>query len=178
MDARGRLPTSLPGLTLSELGASDADRYYALLDVNRDHLGGFGDYQPEVHATRTWVTAYFAAPPDENVRFGMFLDGKLIGRVDLDPVDPPRYSIGYWLSADQTGRGYATVACRAALDYCRDVLAGSHVFAGVTHGNAKSAAVLVRLGFTKVAEFETYDRYHLALQAPAPAYTNKAGPAW
>ncbi len=109
------------------------------------------------------MAAYFASPPDSNTRFGIWLGHQLVGRVDLNPVDPPRYSIGYWLGADSTGRGYATFAGRAAIAYCRDELGGTEVFAGVRSGNYKSVAVLHRLGFALVAEFESHDRYHLRL---------------
>jgi RimJ/RimL family protein N-acetyltransferase len=160
---QGELATDLPELVLRELSSPDADTYYALLDRNRDHFRRFGDYTEEINATREWVASYFDDPPDGNTRFGIWLRGQLIGRVDLNPVDPPRYGIGYWLSGASTGHGYATVACRAAIDYGRDVLGATDVFAGVTVGNNKSIAVLIRLGFVLVAQFDSYDRYHLAL---------------
>jgi ribosomal-protein-serine acetyltransferase len=50
------------------------------------------------------------------------------------------------------------------------MVGATDVYAGVTHGNGKSGAVLTRLGF-KVAEvFETYTRYHRALVASPCAY--------
>ncbi|SDM52640.1 GNAT family N-acetyltransferase [Allokutzneria albata] len=42
-------------------------------------------------------------------------------------------------------------------------LAATDLFAGVAHGNARSVAVLLRLGFSRVASFDDYDRYHLDL---------------
>jgi RimJ/RimL family protein N-acetyltransferase len=158
-----RVATDLAALQLRELSSADVDVYYALLVRNRDHFRQHGDYRDEINATRTWVADYFTSPPDANTRFGVWLTGQLIGRVDLNPVSPPQYGIGYWISADRSGKGHMTRACRAAIGYCREELGGTDVFAGVTHGNGRSAAVLCRLGFTKVTEFESYDRYHLAL---------------
>ena len=112
--------------------------------------------------------AYFADPPDDNTRFGIWLGSQLIGRVDLNPVNPPHYAIGYWLSGDSTGHGYMTRVCRAAISYGRDALRATDIFAGVTHGNDKSVAVLRRLGFARVASFQRYDRYQLVLAARRP----------
>ncbi len=70
----------------------------------------------------------------------MWLGETLIGRVDLVPVDPPSYVIGYWLGEESTGRGYATAACRAVIDYAQQFLLASDIFAGVTHGNKRSVA--------------------------------------
>jgi hypothetical protein len=64
------------------------------LDRNRDHFRQFGDYADEIAATRTWAVSYFADPPDDNIRLGIWFGDRLIGRVDLNPVDPPRYASG------------------------------------------------------------------------------------
>ena len=114
-----RLPTSLDQLELRELTAGDAGPYYDLVDQNRAHLSRHGDYAAERDATPAWVAGYFADPPDSNTRFGIWYDEILIGRVDLIPAQPPRYSIGYWLGSAYTGHGYATRACAAAITYAR-----------------------------------------------------------
>jgi RimJ/RimL family protein N-acetyltransferase len=105
----------------------------------------------------------------------MWLVDELIGRVDFGPVAPPHYSIEYWIDAAQTGRGYVTIACRAVLRHAADVLNATAVFGGVTHGNAKSVAVLERLGFARVAESDSYTRFRVdffpnpSLRSPATA---------
>ena len=160
--------TELPELVLRELTADDCDAYYELVSRNRDHLRRHGDYAEECKATRDQVIAYFANPPDHNTRFGIWLGSWLIGRVGLNPVNPPHYTIGYWLSSDRSGNGYMTRACRAAISYGRDALGATDIFAGVTHGNDKSVAVLNRLGFAQVASFQDYDRYRLVPAARRP----------
>jgi RimJ/RimL family protein N-acetyltransferase len=153
-------PTDLPGLTLSALTEQDAEEYHALLTTNRDHLTRHGDYLDETAKPLTAVRADLTEPSD--LRFGIRLDGTLIGRIDLVPVDPPRYSLGYWLAEDATGHGYATSAGRAILDLAAR-LGASDVYAGVTLGNTKSMAALERMGLTAVVEFDTYTRYHTAI---------------
>ncbi|MBL7494871.1 GNAT family N-acetyltransferase, partial [Frankia sp. CNm7] len=134
------LPTSMPGLALRALTSADAEVYYALIDRNRDHLAEFGDYQDEKRATLEWVENHLAEGSGSiHYRYGIFLDCKIIGRVDLNPVAPPHYVLGYWLSRECFGHGYVTAACRTLINHGRTALAATMIFAGVTHGNHKSS---------------------------------------
>lgn len=158
-----RVDTSISGLELRELGPADADCYYQAVDRNRTHLSRYGDYLRERDATPESVSAYFTDPPDHNIRLGIWHARVLIGRVDLNPVDPPRYTIGYWLDSTHCGHGYASSACAAAIDYARDALGASAIYARVTHSNSRSIALLHRLGFKRVADFDNYSRFRLEL---------------
>ncbi|MFE1349734.1 GNAT family N-acetyltransferase [Streptomyces sp. NPDC058757] len=159
------LGTGVRGLTLCALTAEQADEYYALIDRNREHLTRHGDYRTLAASDYRTARAELLDDPGPSLRCGVLLHGALIGRVDLVAVNPPKYGFGYWLDHGATGHGYATAACRALIEYGATALGATDVFAGVTHGNDKSGAVLTRLGF-KVAEvFETYTRHHLALVA-------------
>ena len=160
-----RLSTALEGVELRELTVDDADEYFALVQRNAVHLTARGDYRDEVAATHADVVAMLAARTELPGRFGVFDGGALVGRVDLVPVDPPRFGLGYWLSEDVIGRGIATNAVAALLDHVRTVLEATDIFAGITHGNVASEAVVTRLGFARVADFESYSRWHRALQA-------------
>ncbi|HLU57581.1 MAG TPA: hypothetical protein VKZ81_19165 [Pseudonocardia sp.] len=56
------------------------------------------------------------------------------------------------------------MTCRprsAPSPFAEDVLGATDVYAGVGHGNVRSAALLARLGLTPVARFESYTRFHL-----------------
>ncbi|GAA2060626.1 MULTISPECIES: GNAT family N-acetyltransferase [Streptomyces] len=157
------LPTLVPGLALRELTVKDADAYYKLLDNNRRHLTRLGDYQAEGNATSAWVREHLSTDPGQSLRYGIRLKGELIGRVDLTAADPPRYGTGYWLGEAYVGKGYAMAACAPLYDYAARKLRATDIFAGVTHGNARSVALLKRLGFEPVTEFENYTRFHLSL---------------
>ncbi|WP_309141795.1 GNAT family N-acetyltransferase [Streptomyces griseicoloratus] len=157
------IPTHVPGLVLRELTLQDADVYYALLDRNRKHLSRLGNYQAESEATPAWVREHLSEDPGLSRRYGIRLNGELIGRVDLIAVDPPRYGTGYWLCESHVGAGHATAACAALYVYAARELGATDIFAGVTHGNDKSVALLRRLGFEPVADFEEYTRYRLSL---------------
>ncbi|HZE37955.1 MAG TPA: GNAT family N-acetyltransferase [Stackebrandtia sp.] len=162
-DRLDEIGTLEPRLRLRELTVADAADYHDLLRASRDHLTEFGDYDREVNATLDDIREHLADPTDRNLRYGLRLDGALIGRIDLNPVNPPNYSIGFWLGADARGHGYATLAAEALIAHARDALDATDVWAGVTHGNVRSGRVLDRLGFKRTEDFDTYTRFHLGL---------------
>ncbi|MEU3607028.1 GNAT family N-acetyltransferase [Streptomyces sp. NPDC035033] len=164
------LKTDISPLTLCVLTAGRADEYYALIDRNREHLTRHGDYRTLAASDYKTAHAELLNDPSPSLRCGVLLHGTLIGRVDLVAVHPPKYGFGYWLDHEATGHGYATAACRALIEYGAAALGATDVFAGVTHGNGKSSAVLTRLGFEVAEVFETYTRYHRALAAPPRAH--------
>ena len=153
------LETEIDGLTLKRLTVADADRYLDLLDRNRAHLTAFGDFTEVPSLTKEDVRLELAT--DEPARFGILLRGALIGRVDLQPRGPGDAVLGYWLDEAQVGHGYATAACRAVIGAGRGSMGMRDVWAGVSHGNGRSEALLRRLGFEPVADIGTYTRFHL-----------------
>lgn len=155
------LPTERPGLVLKSLTTGDLDAYHALIDRNRRHLNQGGDYPFEASATREQLAAWLSEETAD-VRFGIWLDGELIGRVYLGPVDPPTWAIGYWLGAESTGQGLATVACRAAIEHARR-LGASEIHAQITIGNEPSVAVVRRLGFERVEYVGDQSRWRLVV---------------
>ena len=161
------LETEIPELVVRELVLADEDRYFRLVDRNRAHLNRHGDHQFEADATRADITGYFAAPWDHNTRLGLWLAERLVGRVDLVPVDPPRWVLGYWLDEAVGGRGLMTAACRAVVGYPRTIGA-TEIYAGITNGNERSVGVVTRLGFRHVQDVEDRSRWRLALVDDAP----------
>ncbi|ONI76941.1 hypothetical protein ALI144C_32995 [Actinosynnema sp. ALI-1.44] len=161
------LVTADPRLRLRTLEMADVDDYWRLVERNRDHLGRHGDYAELRAADHEMIRAGFAHPLDGEFAFGIRVAGDLVGEMVLNPVDPPRYSLGYWLDEKATGNGYVTNAGRALVRWARENTAITDVYAGVTFGNRSSVAVLDRLGFTKVSDLDTYTRFRLTLREPS-----------
>jgi RimJ/RimL family protein N-acetyltransferase len=157
------LATAIPGLSLRKLVASDAPEIFALVRANQNHLTKMGDYRDLVAASFEHYLDELSAPNMDGLRWGIVAEGRLVGRIDLVPVEPARYGLGYWLAEAATGKGYATAAVYRLAQFAGETLGATHIYAGVTHGNAKSVAVLSRAGFAPVEQFETYTRFHLAL---------------
>lgn len=160
-----QISTTVAGLVLEPLTADDAGPYHELLHRNLGHLGS--DYDAELALREADHAACFADNPQPPLIFGVRLHGVLVGRVDLAAVEPPKYGLGYWLTQEVTGRGYAIAAVQAVTAHARNGVAATDIFAEVSHGNVRSAAVLERVGFVVAVavavDFEDYTRFHLPL---------------
>jgi RimJ/RimL family protein N-acetyltransferase len=161
------LATDVAGLVLRPLGEGDLERYEDLVSRNRGHLTRHGDYRELVDAS----SGELASELSEHVagRFGVWLDTELIGRVDLIPKDGTNAVLGYWIDRDRLRSGVATAACRTLLRFGVERLSITDAWAGVTHGNDRSVALLRRLGFEDVGDIGSYTRFHLDLRNPLPA---------
>ena len=75
--------------------------------------------------------------------------GALVGRVGLyEPEGWPGLEVGWGLDPAVWGRGYATEAGSASLDYAWRVLGAERVISIIDPDNARSIAVAERLGET------------------------------
>jgi [ribosomal protein S5]-alanine N-acetyltransferase len=72
----------------------------------------------------------------------------LVGTAGLRLLDDLGLEIFYSLTPESWGKGYATEAARAVLDYALGPLGLPEVLAEVDEGNAASIAVIRRLGMT------------------------------
>ena len=142
------LATSIADVQLRELTVAQARELFALIQRNRAHLTQYGDYEDLAAASLSEIEQYFLDPPDANIRMGIWRRDELMGRVDLNPVAPEVFVLGYWLGSAYTGNGYMTEACRALIDHARSTLGAREFWAGVRHTNPKSQAVVERLGFS------------------------------
>jgi ribosomal-protein-serine acetyltransferase len=154
-------------VALREIGLADVEAYYALVDRNREHLNQHGNHPFERDATLEDMRAYFAEPWDDNVRFGVWANGELVGRVDLNPVNPPAWVLGYWIDGQMTGRGICTTACRQAIEHVRG-LGAVELYAGITLGNDASVRVVQRLGFEHLQDVAGRSRWRLTLVDDPP----------
>lgn len=154
------LHTEIAGLVLRSLGLADLERYAELVSRNRVHLTGHGDYEELVRSSAQDLGEELGA--DASGRFGVWFEDELIGRVNLIPRDGTNAVLGYWLDSDRLGSGFATASCRALVRYGAEALGITDVWAGVTHGNERSVALLGRLGFDEVADMGAHTRFHLA----------------
>ena len=78
--------------------------------------------------------------------FVVMLDDTLIGAGGVDPREDGA-EIGYWLGAAFWGRGYATEAVRAVIDYAFGELAHDTLAAGARVSNPASRRVLEKCAF-------------------------------
>jgi len=95
--------------------------------------------------------------PGRGFQFALELkeSASLVGDIYLqvDPHEPQQAVIGYTLALPFQGRGLASEAVRAVLNYCFDRLGSHRVIALTLAENLASIALLERLGFRREAHF-------------------------
>lgn len=162
------ISTALPGVGLRALEVADAPVLASVISENVAHLTRHGDYVDLVAMDTDALERMLSRRDVAGFYFGIFSAARLVGVACLVPVDPPRYGCGFWLAEAATGCGVMTESLRALIAHAQDELAATDIFAGVTHGNTASTAVLERLGFARAADFGSYTRFRLDLTGSAP----------
>jgi ribosomal-protein-serine acetyltransferase len=142
-----------PDIELRPLSDADAPELFAVIDANRDHLQEFlpwvlstkseADSLAFIHDSRRHWQAGSGMP------FGIFLDGRLVGTVDIKDIIPGRVGeIGYWLAKSATGRGVMLRSAQAVMQYAFEELHLPKLVLYCRPANTRSAGVAHRLGFS------------------------------
>jgi RimJ/RimL family protein N-acetyltransferase len=147
------------------LRESEARDRAAVIELNASSEVGtyLGGPRPRAELERT-------VPEVPGRRPGYFvveLDGAVIGTIELDPHAPELPAgnrrreaggteLGYLFLPQAWGRGYATEACAAALDWFTGALPGEPVVLYTQTANARSMRLAEKLGFTELERFEAY----------------------
>ena len=92
------------------------------------------------------------------LNFSIFIDGDLIGGVGLTAQRDKSHELGYWLSRDYWGFGFATEAATALVDY--GIAEGKLATIVATYfvGNDTSARILSKLGFETSGNGKVFSR--------------------
>ncbi|MBL1083611.1 GNAT family N-acetyltransferase [Streptomyces actinomycinicus] len=154
-------PIRTERLVLRESEARDREAFIELNaspEVNT-YLGG---PRPRAELERT-------VPEVPGQRRGWFvveLGGAMIGTIQLKPhaPEPPgsrrleagETELGYLFLPETWGRGYATEACTAALEWFAGAQPGEPVVLYTQTANAPSMRLATKLGFTELERFEAY----------------------
>jgi RimJ/RimL family protein N-acetyltransferase len=150
-------------LYLRRWRAEDAEALHPILIANYEHLAPWIPPRVATPAVVPLLAERLAAfgsefDADREWRFAMLTSDErtLLGEIDLFPrsaigrvpfADADRAEIGYWLRADETGRGLVTEAVRAIVDVAKRTGRFTHLEIRCDARNAPSAAVPERLGF-------------------------------
>jgi RimJ/RimL family protein N-acetyltransferase len=86
----------------------------------------------------------------ERGNFAIEREGELIGVMSLTVTEQDsRAELGYWVAVEEWGKGYATEAARALIDYAFRELGLNRVHAGVFGDNPGSQRVLEKAGMKR-----------------------------
>ena len=114
-----KLATERNGVLLQSLDIADAAAFCDLLQGSAERLSRFGDYTSSVTQSVDHWTEEFSAS-DPRLNFAIRENGVMVGRAELNPVEPPRFGCGYLLAESTCGRGLATLALGALVRHARD----------------------------------------------------------
>lgn len=147
-------------LVLRVYEAEDAQTLADTVNASRDHLARYLPWARGPEDLASTRRAWIASTRNEfttghEYTMGIFAreDGHFLGGTGFHPrTEPTRLDIGYWISADATGRGYVTEAA-AALTWVAFGVANARIVS-IAHAptNSASAAVPKRLGFVRQEE--------------------------
>ena len=146
------------GAELRPLALTDGTELQGLIEANRDHLAAWlpwaaGQTLADTHAFLAEAQAQAAA--NDGFQAAIRRDGAIAGVCGFVGVDwaNRRTTIGYWLAAEQQGRGLVTAAVAAHADHALGVWGLDRVEIRAATGNRRSRAVPERLGFSREAIF-------------------------
>jgi ribosomal-protein-serine acetyltransferase len=164
---RGRmLPVDLAGgCRLRSLEDRDAEELFLVVEANRAYLA---EWLPWAGAAGADTVAVFVRrarqqAEEDNGFQAAIVDGSgaIVGVVGFHGVDWTNRatSIGYWLAADQQGRGTMTEAVRALATHAFEAWRLNRVEIRVAVGNRRSAAIPERLGFVREGVLRQVERH-------------------
>lgn len=111
----------------------------------------------EVKAVARKLIEFSQIADTKHLEYGIYLDGNNIGFVNDCGIDGDEIEIGYVISPNYKGNGYATEAVKVVLKELKEM--GFHrVVAGFFEDNQASYRVMTKCGFhlTEESEYEEY----------------------
>ena len=127
----------------------DLFEYLAIPDVGR--------YVPEWECTPETCREAAVEYSQKDTVWAVCLDGKMVGHVLLYPVHNPNFmicEIGFVFNPKYHGKGYATEACKALLEYGFGKLNAHRIVATCDPENTRSWKLMQRLGMRREAHLK------------------------
>src|SRR4051794_29778725 len=149
-----------------QLAASDSAPLATLYRTNWDYLAPFEPLRDAAFFTADGQAARITDLLTEHAHgraypYVIEVGGRLAGRITVTNVARGPFcngSLGYWVAADQAGRGVATRAVRAVAEDCFTTHQLHRLEAATLVDNLASQAVLRRTGFTLIGRAPRYLR--------------------
>jgi RimJ/RimL family protein N-acetyltransferase len=158
-----------PRLLLRKLRPSDLDAY-ALMCADPEVMRHIGT-GASLDRNASWRSLAAMLGHWQMLGYGMWAieirqSGAFAGRVGfLDPPGWPGFELGWLLGREHWGRGYASEAARAALDYAFETLKRDRVVSLIRPGNERSVRVAQRIGERPAGEADMMGAKALVYEA-------------
>ncbi|GAU80269.1 50S ribosomal protein acetyltransferase [Bosea sp. BIWAKO-01] len=138
----------------------DADRAFEIQsDWEVTRMLRMASFPPDRAGIAQWFADHereWAA--GEAYRFAVELQGRAIGVIDVDEISQGEGEFGYWFEQASWGRGYASEAAKAVVDFAFRAIGLSQLLSGHAADNSASGHVLLKLGFRPLDTVERSSR--------------------
>lgn len=147
-------------LTLRPFAVADAERVLEIQsNWNVTRMLRMAPSPQTLDLTRAWLGSHAGERRSgQGYRFAVTLEGRIIGCADVDEIADGAGVIGYWLDEAAWGRGFATEAASAVVDFAFQRLGLERLASGRAADNDASGQVLEKLGFRRVGEGLVWSR--------------------
>lgn len=166
-------------LSLSLVQPCLAEKIYALVDRNREHLSPWLPWvktTESVEQTHSWIKDSLKSFAEGNgMACAICLKGTIVGVIGFNEINQSlrRAKIGYWIASEYQNRGIITRACKHLIDHAFNELHVQKIEIAAAKENERSRAVCERLGMTlegiitnaEKVEDRVYDHAVYALRA-------------
>jgi len=142
-------------LTLGPFGESDLDRLTAL--ANNINIARMVSEMPHPYTRKDaadWIASHDAGrAAGTDFPFAIRLKGEgLVGAIGLHKKGGAVFDLGYWIGEPYWGRGLASEAAAAVMDWARTGLGVREVTACYFEDNPASGRVLEKCGFARTGK--------------------------
>jgi ribosomal-protein-alanine N-acetyltransferase len=147
-------------LTLRPFAVADAERVTQIQsNWHVTRFLRFAAWPPTLELVREWLI-YHAEEwrAGTAYRFAVISEAGLIGCADIGGIAKGGGDIGYWFDETAWGRGFATEAASAVVDFAFERLGLERLESGRAADNDASGHVLEKLGFTRTGEGLVWSR--------------------
>ena len=152
------------GIVLRQFTAGDAKELADAYSRNRAHLAPWephrsADFFTEEHQAEDIASRIASSNEGAAYSLGIFGGETVLGRINLGGVVRGPFQsggLGYWVDAQYSGRGLATVAVMAIVRVARDDLGLHRLEAGTLVHNHASQRVLTKAGFHPIGMAPNY----------------------
>ena len=154
------------GFRLRTFSEDDAEAVLQVVLDNRDHLKVFMRWMSDdysIETAREFIARAAAGlEKKESTGFGILRGSTIIGSIGFVYFDwtARKTEIGYWIAKSEEGKGIIADAARRLIEYAFDELSMNRIEIRCSTENHRSAAVPLRLGFTKEGEFRQAELIH------------------
>jgi RimJ/RimL family protein N-acetyltransferase len=149
------LVDDLDTVSLRQLVMDDADRYFELVELSRDHLSQHGDHTAAKYQTlEDTRRSMLQLPGSKRYRFGIWDGEVMVGTNNMSIWGKDRAEFGTWIGEPYIGNEYAGRARRLLVKFAFEELGLTMVYCDIKTTNHSSQRSVQKSGFIFAGEHE------------------------